>query len=335
MKWPIAAIILVFLGARGVSAQNVTSLPPGERPIQVSIHTYLVDFEQIDEATFSYKISGYLTLEWRDTRLAKASAPAFDREHATLGLIWHPNIELVNEFEARDVSNTTLTIDDDGLVRYEERFKAQLATDFNLRKFPFDRQTALMAIESFRFGADSLIFVARSTRELRSPTAFLPDWNIVSVNQRVTTASNNPDKESYSRYALEIEIARKFGYYMWSVFLPLALIALLPWAVFWIDPEDVRTRTSISMSALLTAIALSLVITRERPRVAYMTLFDAVFLNSYFLIFLATVSVVAAHFAMRRSRSAETAERLSAIGRRAYPALLVVSNIILVVIFWS
>lgn len=324
------AAIASLLVAGGVSAQSLTASPPGTPPIDVSVGVYLIDLVKIDEPTLSYTLSGYLTLEWRDTRLGRDRPPQLDRGALALDQVWNPNIELMNEYDARVINNSRLTADAEGLVTYEERFEAQLGHEFDLRKFPFDRQTLVMSVESFRYGSDELTLTPRQGIALQSPAAFLPDWYILTARQRADSDRNNPDRKEYSRYTFEVDVQRKVGYYVWNMFLPLAFIVLLPWAVFWIDAADVRTRVSISMTALLTAIALSLVITGSRPRVSYMTYFDAVFLNSYFIIFLSTVSVVAEHFTLRRTSRAGVAERTSAVGRIAYPALLVLSNLLLI-----
>lgn len=330
-----AAIACALVAGGGVSAQSLTTSPPGTPPLDVSVGVYLIDLVKIDEATLSFTLSGYLTLEWRDARLGRDRPPHLDRGALAIDQVWNPNIELMNEYDARVVNNSRLTADAEGLVTYEERFEAQLGTEFDLRKFPFDRQTLLMSVESFRYGSDELILTPRQGHALQSPAAFLPDWYILAARQRADSDRNNPDRKEYSRYNFEIDVQRKVGYYVWNVFLPLAFIVLLPWAVFWIDAEDVRTRVSISMTALLTAIALSLVITGSRPRVSYMTFFDAAFLNSYFLIFLSTVSVVAEHYAARRTSLAGIAERTSTAGRFAYPVLLVLSNLLLILMFLS
>src|SRR5205085_1950949 len=122
-----------------------------------------------------------------------------------------------------------------------ERFEPELGTELDLRKFPFDPQTLVMGVESFRYNSSAVQFVLQQGHNLKSPIAFLPDWNILDVKQRLSEGRVNPNQETYSHYVLEIDVRRKVGFYVWNVFLPLAFIALLPWTVFWIDIEDVRT----------------------------------------------------------------------------------------------
>ena len=321
-----AALAMLAGGAAQARAQSLKSLPPGERPVKVAIGSYLIDFQEIDENTLSHTMTGYLTLEWRDPRLAKGATPDFDRDKVSLDQIWSPNIEVVNEHEPRSISNVDITVSDDGHVRYEERFKAKLSTDFDLRKFPFDRQRLLLGIESFRYDQRDVVFVLQQGKDLRSPFAFLPDWRIVNVIQGVDHDASNPDNRMYSRYTFEVDVQRQVGYYVWNVFLPVAFITLLAWLVFFVASEDIATRISVSMTALLTAIALSLVISANRPRVSYLTLMDAIFLNCYFLIFMSAAAVVAAHVMIKSAGHTESADRLSHIGRIAYPALWIATN---------
>ena len=80
-----------------------------------------------------------------------------------------------------------------------------------------------------------------------------------------------------------------------------------------------------SKSIPLSRNALN-VISSNRPRVSYLTLMDAIFLNCYFLIFMSAAAVVAAHVMIKTAGNDHGAERLSSIGRVAYPALWIATN---------
>ena len=244
-------------------AESLKALPPGARPLPVKIGVYLIDFEKIDELTLTQTIVGYLTLAWQDPPLAKGLAPELDRSSVTLDDIWHPNVEIVNQHTPRSIANWSVAIDDDGTVVYEERFTAELSSDFDLRRFPFDNQQLRMAIESFRYDDSTVRFTSRAKTTFRNPSAFLPDWSIEDVGEHFDTDVANPDGRAYSQYVFQIRVERKRGFYVWNVFLPLGFITLLAWTVFFIAPEDVGTRTTVSITALLTAIAFSLVVSRH------------------------------------------------------------------------
>jgi len=320
--------------AASASAQNLKAFPPGPKPLAVTISTYLIDFEKIDEQTLTHTIVAYLTMSWKDPRLVKGQNPQIDRETATLDQIWSPNMEFMNQHAPRETANSEILIADDGTVTYDERFKAELSTEFYLQHYPFDQQMLLMQVESFNYDNTEIVLVPRANRQLRSPNAFLPDWFVLDVNQRIDTDDENPDRKVYSRYTYDIHVKRKVGYYVWNVFLPLVFITLLAWGVFFVTPEDLQTRTGVSITALLTAIAFSLVISGTRPRVSYLTFMDAIFLNAYFLIFSTTASVIIAHFLIRRSGTTRSAEHLSGLGRKYFPLLMLVTTAALVMVFF-
>jgi hypothetical protein len=329
-------VVAVCLVAGSAAAQDVKSLPPGERPFPVTAGVYLIDFQKIDESTLTHTVDGYLTLEWRDSRLAKGAGPgaALAQGGVTLDQIWSPNIEFMNVHEPRETANSQVTIDDRGMVKYEERFKAEFSTEFDLRRFPFDQQMLLMRIESFTHDASELVLVARDGHQLRNPDAFLPDWFIADVRQIIDTDDHNPDRRPFSRYTFDIFVQRKVGFYIWNVFLPLTFITLLAWSVFFVAADDLQTRSGVSITALLTAIAFSLVISGTRPRVSYLTFMDAVFLNSYFLIFMTAGSSIASHFMIRKSGTMEPAERLARFGQLGFPLVLLATNCLLIVVFF-
>ncbi len=155
---PLVCFILVaLLPATGTVREapsgptlDLHSLPPGPRPLPVTIGAYLIDLERIEEATGTYALAGYLDLEWRDPRLSREVFPNLNRTHISLQDIWWPNIEFFNQHEPRNIANLQLGVRDDGTVVYEERFRVRLGSELNFRRFPFDRQDLLLQIESFR-----------------------------------------------------------------------------------------------------------------------------------------------------------------------------------------
>jgi Neurotransmitter-gated ion-channel ligand binding domain/Neurotransmitter-gated ion-channel transmembrane region len=330
----VAAVVtaLALVSCTKGWAQSLKSLPPNNH-IEVSVGAYLIDFEEITEETLTYTVSAYVTATWHDPRLLKGSAPDLDRAAVTVDQIWWPNLEFANEHEPRQTTNSQITIDDDGRVKYEERFTAKLAAELDLRRFPFDSQTLPLSIESFRYDRSALVLTPIQGHELVSPRAFLAEWHILGASQRMEIDDYNPERRPYSRYNFEIRVQRKAGFYLWNICLPLLLIAVLAWSVFWIAPEDISTRTGISITALLTAIAFSLVIADSRPRVSYITFMDAVFLSAYAVIFLAAAGSVFGHVLIRRSGSPDQAEAMSRICLWAFPLVFLLSNLVIAGIF--
>ncbi len=72
--------------------------------------------------------------------------------------------------------------------------------------------------------------------------------------------------------------------------MPLMIIVMLSWSVFWMDKSSLGDRISVSFIGILTVVAYQLVLSEILPRISYFTLTNA-FLNISFFIMCATVIV--------------------------------------------
>jgi len=72
------------------------------------------------------------------------------------------------------------------------------------------------------------------------------------------------------------------------VVLPLILIVILSFSVFWMDKSSVGDRLSVSFIGILTSVAYQNLISDQMPHIAYSTLMHA-FVNLSFLTMCATV----------------------------------------------
>ena len=66
----------------------------------------------------------------------------------------------------------------------------------------------------------------------------------------------------------------------------------MSWLVFWIDPSQVGSQISVSVTAMLTLIAYQFLLGNLLPKVPYLTKLDFFLCGSTFLVFAALVEVV-------------------------------------------
>ena len=66
--------------------------------------------------------------------------------------------------------------------------------------------------------------------------------------------------ESITEIRFTLSVARRFNFYIWKVFLPLLLMVILSWTVFWIDPTELSGQVQISVTTILTVIAFAFAI---------------------------------------------------------------------------
>jgi Neurotransmitter-gated ion-channel transmembrane region len=116
----------------------------------------------------------------------------------------------------------------------------------------------------------------------------------------------------------EISISRRPAFYIWKIFLPLMMICLIPAVVFWIDAKEFDWLLKIPMTMLLSMVAFELAITRDLPRVGYVTFLDAVFVTGFVFCFLCVLEILTV-FLMYKRGAQVRAQRIHASGRWLYP----------------
>jgi uncharacterized membrane protein (DUF4010 family) len=154
-------------------------------------------------------------------------------------------------------------------------------------------------VDSFLWNRDRLQFIHDETISGFSDGTSMPEWDIEAVNGRVSEIAVMKSNTPFSRYTLEIEIARKPGFYHWKVFLPLIVIVALSWSVFWMTDERFSARSRISATGVLTVVAYQFVFAENLPRVGYLTLLDQVMIGSFGLL---AVTVLESLFVDRANR---------------------------------
>jgi Neurotransmitter-gated ion-channel transmembrane region len=144
----------------------------------------------------------------------------------------------------------------------------------------------------------------------------------------------NHDHVSISRFGtvaeahFEIRVRRKYRYYLWKIFLPLLLMVMLSWTVYWIDPNDLSSQVQISITTILTVIAFAFSISLSLPKVPYLTYIDAFFLICLVFVFFTAIEMTTVHVS-GRSRRKNLGARIQRFSRVWVPIAFVVCNALL------
>ena len=121
---------------------------------------------------------------------------------------------------------------------------------------------------------------------------------------------------------VEVEVTREYGFYILKVGVPLVLIVVLSWAVFWMKDEPMAGRIRISSTGVLTIVAFQFAVGGNLPRVPYLTLLDRVMIVSFMLIAITVLqSILVAHY---EERDVSRARRIDRVSRWVFPLLYVV-----------
>jgi hypothetical protein len=275
------------------AGETLASVPPNpDGPTRVGAALFVTELREIDAVRDDFAFRGYVRAIWCDPRLAFDPEAAGTRQRVLVGAeaereitrVWTPTGFPVNRVGGLDVSERILRIHHDGTVHHDLNISLRVAADFDLRRFPFDRQLLEVEIESFRWTEGSMVWVPDEGATGFSEDFEIPEWRITRVGSRVETASALRSSTPFSRFVFEIEVEREAGFYVWKVMLPLIIIVGLSWSIFWMTEERVAGRSRITATGVLTIVAYQFVVAEDLPRIAYLTLLDKVMILSFVLL---------------------------------------------------
>jgi hypothetical protein len=313
----------------------------GKTPIEISVGLYITNFVAIDESHESFEVGGYLTGKWQDTRLALPADQAADKgteqtltRTFRLEDLWTPAIEAANSISHK-TNQYSLIADRDGFVTYIERFDAVLSNDYDLKRFPFDTQVLQFEFQPFLSPAAEIRFAPQplpSTGISPEQHTQLAAWQINDLRYTAGKMARDRFLPPAQEALFQLVVKRRSGFYLWKIFVPLAMMTLVPMIVFWIDVEQFDWLLKVPMTMLLSMVAFEFTITRDLPRVGYVTLLDAVFLASFALCFLCIFEITTVYLLQKRGMRS-TAVKVHSTGRWIYPTVYFGVILLLVVTF--
>ncbi len=332
-----AALVTITTVARAAAppTPELLALPPSNgEPLKVGVGLHILNIASIDEVNEQFVVDGYLLARWVDLRLAYTPTGPQDQERLyQKDQIWVPYFEMVNAVTPRDRYDISIRVKPSGWVDYVERFHATLSSKFALRRFPFDSQSLLIIIHPFVRPLrevtytlyDHHIWTAKEFNQYSS----LAQWDLEAVEPQIGSDLMY-SKVTVAEARFSINVKRRSHFYLWKVFLPLLLMVILSWSVFWIEARDLSNQVQIAVTTILTVIAFAFAISATMPRVPYLTYIDAFFLTCYVFVFISIVELMAVHLAHRRERESDLGIRIQRLARWAVPSAFVITNIILI-----
>jgi hypothetical protein len=276
-------------------------------PTVVKVGIWVIDIDSIDSAAQSFVSNFFVKLSWQDKRLAHEdqSVRIFD-----LHDVWSPGLQIVNEIgRVRKTLPEIVQVKNDGTVIYRQRYVGSFSQPLQLQNFPFDEQLFRIHLvrtskvdKLFEFTQDDELIAAGMVQAAGiSKNISLPDWAVKSYTAGPLTYEITSSMK-VSGYAFDFIAKRDSKYYIYKVIMPLVLIVMMSWAVFWINPKEAGTQIGISTASMLTLIAYRFTVDLLVPKVSYMTKLDEFILGSTFLVFLSLIQVIMTSSLMRHGR---------------------------------
>jgi hypothetical protein len=299
---------------------------PTDEPTQATIRIYILDVESINNINQNFSGDFIVRLEWKDERLigGKSTYP--------LNQVWHPTVHI---FNARDINlqlPEAVTVLPDGTVRYIQRYYGTFASALDFKKFPFDYQLLSLNFVSLLYSENEIEFVFDVGG--RADRFSLSGWDVSSGEVSIEPMPIDFDKGAETRmtrasFNYTMTATRHISFYWYKVVAPMAIIVLLSWAVFFIDPSQVAAQVGVSATSILTLIAFLLRLENFIPPISYLTQLDYFVFTTLFLVFMAYMeALVSTRFALRGKK--ELALKLDYMSRLIFPSVF----ILIIIFFW-
>lgn len=322
-----------------VGDEHLAIPPNAEGPVLADMGLYIEEIPEINEISNTFSVEGNLDLVWCDPRLryedkGQGAYEIFLEEDAQekLNTIWWPDITFANEVESRDIANEELVIHENGTVEYREKFKVELEAKYDLYKFPFDKQTLEIEIESFAWDERFLQLHIEEQFVGFSTEFEIPEWRTDNVTTRVENVMEVGDRNPFSEFLMTMDVTRQFGFYIWKVLFPLIILVTMCFAVFWMDDESLSSRLGVGFTGVLTVVAYQFIATGSLPKVPYITLMDA-YIAFSFVVMVATIFQSIWVSGYNKDGKQEAALRIDKISRYIFPLIYIIGIGVLTILF--
>ncbi|MCB1183957.1 hypothetical protein KDM41_11025 [bacterium] len=284
------AVVLLPMLALSVPIAGAAAATPAPR--EVSVGVYLLDITRIDETANQFSCEADVRVRWRDAdlafdpdstgvaRLVYSGAEAREQH----GRIWTAQIAPTNPVGGLTVGGEKLVVSPDGAVELTARIATTLRANLDFRQFPFDSQVLPLQMESFSWNRDEVVLVSDDEFSGYEPMRALAEWSITGVEVVRSEELRVRDVVPYANLAYRFTVQRDAGYYVWKIFLTVAIIVALTWVVFWMSGEGLGRRAGVSSGGILSVIAYQFVTSSSLPRVSYLTVADKVMILSIVVI---------------------------------------------------
>ena len=296
--------------------QPVSPPPSASESLQtVTVGLYLQNIPEIDIKSNSFSAEFYLWFRWKG------------EVDPTL------TYQLTNATTVSDLSQIPVYTDGSGAPKAEELpdgYKLQtfhvygkFGHPFPLGRYPFDSHDIVISIEDAKLDASHLVHDIDRAGTATRPDLTIPGWNLSAMTAtlgRTQFATSFGDtrvqgnRQAYSRVDFAVHIERPVVGIVSKTVIPIALILLITFGAFFCQPSDIDARLCLTITALISAVALQITAATELPPTGSLLLLDQIYILSYVTILAVTFCCIA----VNRLFHAEQLERAHTVDRWSF-----------------
>ena len=333
----LAGLIFLLAGPGNGRAIEPGMPNPPASPTVVTVGVFLANLLDLDEVTETFQVELIVVAEWDDPRLAFDPAVEGTETKLFQGQLqfnevfagWWPQLVIINEVGLGDISAIKIEVRPDGHVRFMEARNVTLETPMRLEPFPFDTQTLQARMVAFGNDSDQVLLEVNqrmlgATEEhvKNDKLVNMAEWRLLNLDM-VTRFSDHRfygEVKPVSELLFTVTLQREAASVLWKVVLPLIILVLLMWAIFWMEVDNLSDRLNVAFIGILTIVAYQFLIEGSMPRISYFTFTDTVLLYSFLVMCLSVLESLVLT-TMCKAGHKTAAVRVDHVARWAFPVI--------------
>jgi hypothetical protein len=299
-------------------AELMTRPGRADLPTDVFARLYVNDITKIQDVDQSFVADVVFRAEWSDPRLAhSAPVPCL----ATELQIWAPQIQSLNLRVMEQRTPPEIRVSPAGEVVMFMRGFGEFSFQADLADFPFDQQVLPFVLISRR-APQEVVLRSDSSGVGMADRLSVSNWAISFAGAKSSTHYLAAADRNIPRLDIVFDARRLTGYYTWKLIVPLLLVVMMSWAVFWMAPIHVAPRVGLAATAMLTLIAYRFALGALLPPIAYLTRMDIFLVFASVLVFAALAVAVVVTYVADHGRE-DLAHKITRVARWLSPLLFV------------
>jgi hypothetical protein len=317
----VAIIILLLFTQLTHASMNRPGVDEG-KPTEIRVLGAILDVDKINSAEQNFTLNLYTIFRWTDVRLAHDGEDSVTRK---LSDVWNPRLTIMNTQRLWANTKDDVEVSPEGEVTYRLHVFGDFSQPLDLHEFPTDRHTFEVPVVAAGYRSGEVVFShMKEAGSFMAERLSVADW-VVSNMQSIPAEVELANGIKLPGFSFSFEGQRLVHHYVVKAILPLVLIVMMSWVVFWIDPKQIPNQLSVAVTTVLTLIAYHIALSGRLPVIPYLTRMDKFLFSSTLLVFLSLIEVViTSHFSS--TNRLKIARRIDKTARWFFPLLFILTT---------
>lgn len=270
-------------------------------PVTVGMSLDIASIDTISEINMDYTATIFLRQRWTDERLVFEGNKSLSLDGRLVELLWVPDTFIVDSKKSFlhdiTVENRLIRIFPNGTVLYALRITTTVACNMDLTKYPMDRQTCTLQLESWGYNINDVMFYWTRGNESVSGLDSLQLAQYTVEDHYTSVSEAIYETGHYPRLVFHFELKRSILYFILETYVPSSLLVVLSWVSFWISLSSVPARICIGVTTVLTMTTLMMGARTSLPNAnCFIKAIDVYLGICFSFIFGALIEYAVAHF---------------------------------------